>query len=493
MSAFSERSVAGCIPSPGLKWNTEKYDVIKRNRFHSPIVAPLSTFSIDVDTASYTNARRFLMQDERPPPDAIRTEEFINYFPYTFAAPVEGEPPIAVHLEAASAPWQPKHRLVQVGIRGRELDWEKRPANNLVFLLDVSGSMNTPNKLPLVKASLSYLVGHLDARDRVAIVVYAGSSGLVLPSSPADDTGAIADAIEGLGAGGSTNAGEGIELAYKVAAENLLKDGNNRVILCTDGDFNVGLTDRGELTRFVAEEAKKGIQLTILGYGMGNYKDDMLETLSNSGDGNYGYIDSRNEARKVFVEELTGSLFTIARDVKIQVEFNPTQVQAYRLIGYENRLLDAEDFNDDTKDAGEMGAGHSILALYEVVPPGVAFQMPDVDELRFQTTQTTDKGDELLVVKVRYKLPGEDESRLLSLPLKDGGKELKDASPDFRFAGAVAGFAMLLSEDPGVEGLTHDYVRSLASDSLTGYSDAHRRECVTLIDRAKAIADGRRK
>ncbi|MGF1451411.1 MAG: von Willebrand factor type A domain-containing protein [Opitutales bacterium] len=481
------------VGPPDPDWNTERYDRIERNSFRSPRVAPLSTFSLDVDTASYSNARRFILQQDKLPPwDAVRTEEFVNYFPYQTAAPgPEAEFPLNVELEVAPAPWKPEHRLVRVAVKGKELDWERRAANNLVFLLDVSGSMRAANKLPLVKDSLGYLVEQLDGRDRVAIVVYAGASGVVLEPTSGADGKAILDAMDRLQAGGSTNAGAGIELAYDLTAEHFIEGGNNRVILCTDGDFNVGTTNRGELTRMVRQRADKGIQLTVLGYGMGNLRDDMLETLTNEGDGTYAYIDSRREARKVFVEELTGSLYTIARDAKIQVEFNPAGVQAYRLVGYENRLLKPEDFNDDTVDAGEIGAGHSVIAFYEIIPPGEAFDERLVDDLKYQQTSAVaeDAGDELLTVKLRVKLPEAESSELREFPLVDSGKTLDEASADFRFASAAAGFAMLLSNDPHLGELTYDDVRKLASQSLNAHTDEYRREFVTLVDRVANLTD----
>ncbi len=479
-------------------WNTERYDRIERNAFRSPGVHPLSTFSIDVDTASYSNARRFLERGQIPPWDAVRTEEFVNYFPYDYAPPAEdAEAPLAVHIAGAAAPWTPEHRLVKIGVKGKELQWDERPPMNLVFLLDVSGSMQSANKLPLVKDSMRYLVEQLDERDRVALAVYAGAGGLVLDSTEAGEPKKIMEAIDNLEAGGSTNAGEGIELAYKVARDNLIKEGNNRVILCTDGDFNVGMTDQGELTRFIADAAKDGIQLTILGYGMGNYKDDMLETLSNNGDGNYGYIDTKREARKVFVEQLTGSLITIAKDVKIQVEFNPAQVQAYRLIGYENRLLKPEDFNDDTKDAGEVGAGHTVTALYEIVPPGVEIDLPGVDPLKYSKPRETgaegEASEELLTVKLRYKLPDEDESTLMTFPFTDSGQGFAEADADFRFAAAAAGFAMLLSNDPFQGDLTYEQLIGITQKSLSERSDEYRREFLSLLDKAKSATEEERK
>ncbi len=484
-------STPGVAPFPHEDWNREGYDRIERNPYRSPLVAPLSTFSLDVDTASYSNARRFIQQSNQLPPwDAVRIEEFVNYFPYAYGGPT-GEHPLAVHTEVADSPWKPQHRLVKIGVKARDLDWSARRASNLVFLLDVSGSMRSPNKLGLVKQSMRMLVENLDQRDTVAIVVYAGASGLVLPATEGHRHSTILDAIERLQAGGSTNAGAGIELAYQTAQNHFIEGGNNRVILCTDGDFNVGTTDRGALTRIVEEKAKAGVQLSVLGFGMGNLKDDMLETLSNKGDGTYGYIDTQKEARKVFVEQLGGSLFTVARDVKIQVEFNPAQVQAYRLVGYENRLLKPEDFNDDTKDAGDVGAGHTVTAFYEIVPHGVEIALRGVDGLKYQTPAQApaNGGAELLTVKLRYKHPGQDTSQLLELPMIDGGTSLAEASTDFRFATAVAGWAMLLSNSPHLGELDYDTVVALASAGLQDDPRGHRAEFVSLVRQAQTMAE----
>ena len=389
ISSKSERgAIAGRQSLVSPMHNTEKYAPIEETDFRSPLVAPLSTFSIDVDTASYANVRRFLNQGQLPPADAVRIEELINYFPYSDAAPTEsleaGGAPFAVHMAQTIAPWNESNHLLRVALKGYEMPWDERPASNLVFLLDVSGSMRSQNKLPLVKEAMDLLVRRLDGRDRVAVVVYAGASGLSLPSTTANNRETIQHAMENLKAGGSTNGGAGIQLAYKVAREHFIEGGNNRVILCTDGDFNVGQTNQGDLVDVAEAAADEGVSLTILGFGMGNYKDDLLEELSNKGKGSYAYVDSSTEARKVFLEDLTGNLFKIAKDVKIQVEFNPAQVKAYRLIGYENRRLKAEDFNNDKKKAGDIGPGHTIVALYEIVPANVNGEMPSVDPLRYQ-------------------------------------------------------------------------------------------------------------
>ncbi|MGB0343974.1 MAG: YfbK domain-containing protein, partial [Coraliomargarita sp.] len=377
------------FPNPvQTDWNSERYDPIKESDFRSPLVAPLSTFSIDVDTASYANVRRFLKHGQMPPANAVRIEELINYFNYEDPAPArspeQGGEPFAVQMAQSPAPWNSGHQLLRIALKGYEMPWEERPASNLVFLLDVSGSMHSPNKLPLVKDAMRTLIRRLDKRDRVAVVVYAGASGLILPSTTADNSETIGHVLDNLKARGSTNAGAGIQLAYATARKHFIKGGNNRVILCTDGDFNVGVSDRGELAAIAGKEAGTGISLTVLGFGMGNYNDNMLEELSNKGKGSYAYIDSEAEARKVFLRDLAANLFRIAKDVKIQVEFNPQEVEAYRLIGYENRRLKAEDFNNDRKKAGDIGPGHSIVALYEWIPQGTGTDLPAVDALCYQ-------------------------------------------------------------------------------------------------------------
>jgi secreted protein with Ig-like and vWFA domain len=355
------------------------------NSFASPLAEPLSTFSIDVDTASYANVRRMLNNGWLPPAGAVRIEEMLNYFSYNYAPPADKGAPFAAHIAAASAPWAPEHQIVRIALKGYEVPWEERPASNLVFLVDVSGSMSSPDKLPLVKEGLRMLVGRLDARDSVAIVTYAGYEELALPSTTANNRETILHAIDRLGAGGSTNGAGGISMAYEQAKEHYLEKGLNRVILCTDGDFNVGVTSRSDLVDLITEEAKSGVFLSIFSFGTGNLQDSTMEQLADKGNGNYGYVDSESEARRVFVRNVSGNLITIAKDVKIQVEFNPAYVQAYRLIGYENRKLEAQDFNDDRKDAGEIGAGHSVTALYEVIPVGAKWEEPaSVDALKYQ-------------------------------------------------------------------------------------------------------------
>lgn len=481
-------------PTPRTEWNTEKYDPIDESDFRSPLVAPLSTFSIDVDTASYANVRRFLNQGQLPPADAVRIEELINYFPYNDAAPTEslkeGGDPFAVHMAQTTAPWNDQHHLLRIALKGYEMPWEERPASNLVFLLDVSGSMNSQNKLPLVKDAMNMLVQRLDQRDRVAIVVYAGASGLALPSTTANNGKTIEHAINQLESGGSTNAGEGIALAYKVARENFIEGGNNRVILCTDGDFNVGQTNRGDLAKIAEAQAEQGTSLTILGFGMGNYKDNMLETLSNKGKGSYAYVDSRKEARKVFLEDLTSNLFKIAKDVKIQVEFNPAQVSAYRLIGYENRRLKAEDFNNDQKKAGDIGPGHSIVALYELIPSDVSIALPEVDALRYQQHAKPEQLDsEVATVKLRYKQPDETVSQLIQKAVHTTElTEIDAANDDFRFSAAVAAFGLRLRESESIGDYNYAEIDRLAASALAKDSGGHRSEFLELVHQAKQLS-----
>ncbi len=446
----------------------DKHAFIEENEFLAVRDTPLSTFSIDVDTASYAKTRAYLLEHHRlPPPDAVRIEELINYFDYAYAGPTD-EHPFAVHLETAECPWQPQHRLVRVGIQGKRLEGD-RPVSNLVFLIDVSGSMDQPNKLPLVQRSLAMLVRQLGENDKISIVVYAGSAGLVLPPTSGTEQGTILAAIENLRAGGSTNGGQGIQLAYATARQQFIRHGTNRVLLCTDGDFNVGVTSTGELVRLATEEAKGGIYLSLLGFGFGNHNDALLEELSNKANGNYAFIDSDAEARKVLVEQMQGTLVTIAKDVKLQVEFNPATVAAYRLIGYENRRLADRDFNDDTKDAGDIGAGHSVTALYELVPAGADSPLtpPAVDPLKYQETgvrgQETEASGrreppdepalanatasrELLTLKLRYQPPSGGKSTLMSFPLTDSGARFGSDSGDMQFATAVASFGMLLRD-----------------------------------------------
>ncbi|MBI5394383.1 MAG: VWA domain-containing protein [Verrucomicrobia bacterium] len=470
-------------------FNTEAYAHIRDNPFLSVTENPLSTFSIDVDTASYANVRRFLLQGSVPPKDAVRIEELLNYFTYDYPQPKRGEP-FSVNVEVAGCPWDSDHRLMRIGLKGREVPAAKRPPGNLVFLVDVSGSMQPANKLPLLKRALKMLVQQLGENERVAIVVYAGSSGLVLPSTCCDDKQRVLDALDRLESGGSTNGGEGIQRAYAIAQENFIKGGINRVILCTDGDFNVGVTNQGDLTRLIEEKAKGGVFLTVLGFGMGNLKDSTMEKLADKGNGNYAYIDSLHEARKVLVEQMNGTLVTIAKDVKIQVEFNPAQVSAYRLIGYENRLLRKEDFNDDTKDAGEIGAGHTVTALYEIVSPGRVLASPAVDPLKYQKPAPAapePASRELLTVKLRYKQPDGDKISLIERPITDSGAGYAAASRDYKFAAAVAAFGMVLRDSPHKGSATLAAALELAEEGRGPDASGYRTEFLSLVKKAQAL------
>ena len=442
--------------------NTESYDRIVDNPFLGARDNPLSTFSVDVDRASYSNVRRFVTMGQRPPKDAVRIEELVNYFTYEYPDP-DDRHPFSVNTEVTRAPWKPEHLLVRVALQARRLPPSSLPPSNLVFLVDVSGSMNSPEKLPLVKDALRLLVGQLREQDRVAMVVYAGAAGLVLASTPGDQKELILRAIEGLQAGGSTAGGAGIRLAYDVARANHIGDGNNRVILATDGDFNVGASSDAEMERLIEEKRKQGTFLSVLGFGMGNYKDSKMEKLADKGNGNYAYIDDIVEARKVLVDEMAGTLLTLAKDVKLQVEFNPQRVASYRLLGYENRMLRKEDFDDDTKDAGEIGAGHSVTALYEVVPANVASDNGTTEPLRYQAAARTTRqanDDELIYVKLRYKLPDASVSRWLDHVVP--ASRLHRPSTDLRFAAAVAAFGMILRDSEHRGSATLDGVLELA-------------------------------
>jgi Ca-activated chloride channel family protein len=433
-------------------FNTATYDKVEENPFLPAATNPLSTFSIDVDTASYANVRRFINSGSLPPKDAVRVEEMINYFTYDYREP-EGDKPFSIDVDATACPWDTSHRLLRIGLKGREVANEKRPASNLVFLLDVSGSMTPAERLPLVKQAMRLLVDKLTEKDHVAIVIYAGGSGLALKSTSGDQKEKILRALEELQAGGSTNGAEGIELAYKVAAENFINGGVNRVILATDGDFNIGVTNQGDLIRLIEAKAKTGVFLSVLGVGTDNLKDSTMQKLADKGNGNYAYLDSVDEARKVLVQQINGTLMTIAKDVKIQVEFNPARVASYRLIGYEKRLLRKEDFNNDKVDAGEIGAGHTVTALYEIVPAGAgatdpAASVPPVDSLKYgtNTTITTNGSPEMVTVKLRHKKPDGDVSELTERSFTDNGSKFENAAPDLKFAAAVAEFGMLLRD-----------------------------------------------
>ena len=470
----------------------DRFDRIYENRFLAVTDKPLSTFSIDVDTASYSKVRMFLQQNRLPRPDAVRIEELVNYFTYRYEAPTDDHP-FASRVEITQCPWTPNHRLARIGIKGREIEQANRPSSNLVFLLDVSGSMESRNKLPLLRRGMKMLVDQLGENDRVAIVVYAGAAGLVLDSTTADQKGVILGALDRLQAGGSTNGGAGIQLAYQVALDHFIKGGVNRVILCTDGDFNVGATGTGSLVRMAEDNAKSGTFLTVLGFGMGNHNDSMMEQISNKGNGNYAFIDTENEARKVLVEQISSTLVTIAKDVKIQVEFNPKEVAAYRLIGYENRILAAEDFNDDTKDAGEIGAGHTVTALYEIIPMGVSSKaLGKIDKLKYQKPTKPSgaaNNGELLTVKIRYKQPDGDTSKLLEFPIKDTGKRFGQADQDFRFAAAVAQFGMLLRDSEHKGDSNYAAVLEIATEAAAGDKSGYRQEFLELVKLASQLSD----
>lgn len=482
--------VSGCVGAEQQPaWNTESYSPIQENGFRAVTDEPLSTFSIDVDRASYTNVRRFINGGQLPPVDAVRIEEMINYFDYEYDAPV-GDDPVNIFTEVSQAPWNPEHRLLHIGIKAREMDKEELPPSNLVFLIDVSGSMNSANKLPLLKSAMKMLVQELREEDHVAIVVYAGAAGLVLESTPGNKKAEINSAIERLSAGGSTAGGAGIKLAYEVARQGFRKNGNNRVILATDGDFNVGASSDAEMQRLIEEKRQEGVFLTVLGFGMGNYKDSKMEILADKGNGNYAYIDNITEARKTLVSEFGGTLFAVAKDVKIQVEFNPANVAEYRLIGYENRRLNNEDFNDDTKDAGEMGVGHVVTVLYEIVPAGKS--AGKVDPLKYQAQREPASGSvftgELATFKLRYKEPDGAASKLMSKVINKDSKAIQQASNNLQWSAAVAGFGMLLRNSEHKGAATYASLIELAEGATGTDKEGYRRECIQLMRSAELLA-----
>jgi len=483
----------------------ESYARTSENPFVRASQEPLATFSIDVDTASFSNIRRFLSQNQMPPQDAVRIEELINYFTYDYPNPSGGRP-IGVSMAVTTAPWNSRNRLVRFGVKAREIDRGRRPASNLVFLIDVSGSMNTPQKLPLVKSGLKLMVDQLGENDTVSIVVYASATGLVLPPTRGDRKDVIVRALDDLQAGGSTNGGAGIQLAYSQAAANFIRGGVNRVILMTDGDFNVGITSQSDLTRLIEDRAKSGVFLSVLGFGMGNLKDSTMERLADMGNGHYAYIDTLSEARKVLVEEMSGTLVTVAKDVKIQVDFNPAKVEAYRLIGYENRLLRAEDFNNDLKDAGDMGAGHTVTALFEIVPRGGDVPGPSIDPSVFQPAPRREtagrstpaaaptsnaNSNDLLVLRLRYKLPDAADSTRMDVPLADRAVAFQRADQDVRFAAAVAAFGMILKDSAYRGDATLEWVLDTASGSAGRDRGGYRDEFVSLVRKAIALSDRR--
>lgn len=495
-SAPKRRSVTGSVSTirgnqmsyaQAPVYNTEDYSPINENIFHAATDQPLSTFSIDVDRASYSNVRRFLNQGMMPEPDAVRVEEMINYFDYQYKAP-EGKDPVAIYTDMAICPWNTKHQLVRVALKSKQVDTRNLPAANLVFLIDVSGSMSGENRLPLVKRAFAVLTEQLRPEDRVAIVVYAGAAGVVLPATSGSDKKKILAALDQLEAGGSTAGGEGIKLAYNIAGELHSKNSNTRVILATDGDFNVGVSSDGELTRMIEKEREKGISLSVLGFGMGNYKDNKLELLADKGNGNYAYIDNFEEARRTFVTEFGGTLFTVAKDVKLQVEFNPQFVQSYRLVGYENRLLANEDFNNDKKDAGDMGVGHTVTALYEIIPSGGKNEAVNwVDPLKYQQGKVIGNKSEVLTVKLRYKQPAGDHSILMEKVLPYSNQEITDAPEDFRMAASVAAFGQLLRHSAFKGTATYDQVLSWAGNSRGADAEGYRAEFIQLVKKAMLL------
>lgn len=470
--------------------NTEEYDAINENIFHEAIKNPLSTFSIDVDAASYSNIRRFINNGQRPPIDAVRIEELVNYFDYDYEQP-EGGDPFAVLTEISTAPWNSNHKLVHIGLQGKKIPTENLPPSNLVFLIDVSGSMDEPNKLPLLKTSFKMLIEQLRPQDHVAIVVYAGAAGLVLEPTSGEEKKKIIAALDNLEAGGSTAGGAGINLAYAVAKEHFKTNGNNRIILATDGDFNVGESSNASMERLVEQKRKDGIFLTVLGFGMGNYKDSKMEILADKGNGNYAYIDNITESRKVLVNEFGGTLFTIAKDVKLQIEFNPAKVQAYRLIGYENRMLKSEDFNNDKKDAGELGSGHTVTALYEIIPVGVENEFVKIDDLKYQKPKidpVAANSKELMTIKLRYKKPDEDVSKLIVHPLIDTNITLARTSDNFRWSASVAAFGMLLRESEYVKNFTYDQVVEMAQHAKGEDKEGYRIEFINMVKSFGVVA-----
>lgn len=476
------------VSSPEM--NAEEYSKINDNEFKEALKNPLSTMSIDVDRASYSNVRRFITQGTIPPADAVRVEEMINYFSYNYPQP-KGNDPFSINTEYTECPWNKKHNLIHIGIQGKEINKDKMPANNLVFLIDVSGSMSSQNKLPLLKSGLSLLIDQLRPEDKVSLVVYAGAAGVVLPATSGNNKEKINEALEKLQAGGSTAGGEGIELAYKVAKENFLTNGNNRVILATDGDFNVGVSSDGDLVRLIEKKREEGVFLTVLGFGMGNYKDSKMEQLADKGNGNYAYIDNILEAKKVLVKEMGGTLLTIAKDVKIQIEFNPSKVKAYRLVGYENRLLANEDFNDDKKDAGELGSGHTVTAIYEIIPAGSDEPVASVDPLKYQQTATPKSAptsNEVMTIKFRYKEPKESTSKLITEVLADNKKKFEQASENCKFSCSVAEFGMLLRDSKFKGESNYKALLALAKESKGKDDDGYRAEFIRLIEMTELLA-----
>ena len=463
--------------------NTESYAEFIENPFESPKTAPLSTFSIDVDNASYTNIRRFINNGQTVPKDAVRIEEMVNFFKYQYPQPLD-EHPFSINTEYSESPWNAKHKLLRIGLQGKNIPTDNLPASNLVFLVDVSGSMSDDNKLPLLKESMKVLVKELRAKDKVAIVVYAGAAGVVLEPTSGEDKETIIEAFDNLNAGGSTAGGEGIELAYQLAKQNFIKGGNNRVILATDGDFNVGKSSDADMEDLIEEKRKSGIFLTVLGYGMGNYKDSKMEILADKGNGNYAYIDNIQEANRFLGREFKGSLFAIAKDVKIQIEFNPKHVQAYRLIGYENRKLKAEDFKNDAIDAGELGSGHTVTALYEIIPVGIDsdFMPSDLKYTKVKTDSESQYNEELATIKFRYKKPDGEKSIEMIKTIADQAISLEQSSKDFKFSSAVAWFGLKLRDSKYISEKSTDAIKRLAQSGLSYDEDGYKAEFIRLVE-----------
>ncbi|WP_282015847.1 vWA domain-containing protein [Marinifilum flexuosum] len=471
---------------PDRYYNTEGYSTINENNYKNAVESPVSTFSIDVDAASYSNVRRFLTNGEKPPIDAVRIEEMINYFNYNYEQP-NGEHPFAIHHEIAKCPWNKENLLLHIGLQGKKIETENLPASNLVFLLDVSGSMNSQNKLPLLKKAFKLLVNQLRPEDKVAIVVYAGSSGLVLPSTNGTEKEEILNALNKLNAGGSTAGAAGLKLAYKTARENFIDGGNNRIILATDGDFNVGISSNAEMERLIEKERNNGVFISVLGFGMGNYKDDKMEIIADKGNGNYSYIDNILEAKKVLVNEFGGTLHTIAKDVKIQIEFNPAIVEEYRLIGYENRMLNKEDFDDDQKDAGELGSGHNATALYEIK---LAKRKKKDQNLKYQDTKLNAKAlskNEIASVKFRYKNPKGRKSILITEEIPMDVSSAQTISENFQFSAAVAGFGLLLRQSKHKGNCNYKMLIDLAQNSKGQDMEGYRSEFIRLMKLAKHL------
>jgi Ca-activated chloride channel family protein len=469
-------------------YNTEEYSHIQDNDFKESQKNPLSTFSIDVDKASYSNVRRFINQGSLPPADAVRIEEMINYFTYDYPQPKDNNP-FSINTEYTNCPWNSGHQLIHIGLQGKEIKMDKAPTNNLTFLIDVSGSMNSDDKLPLLKSGLRLLIDQMRDEDHISLVVYAGAAGVVLPPTPGSKKEKIIDALDKLSAGGSTAGGEGILLAYKTAKENFLPKGNNRVILATDGDFNVGASSDGELVRIIEKQREDGVFLTVLGFGTGNYKDSKMEQLADKGNGNYAYIDNILEAKKVLVKEMGGTLLTIAKDVKLQIEFNPTRVKAYRLVGYENRLLNNEDFNDDKKDAGELGSGHTVTAIYEIIPAGSSELVSSIDPLKYQQTTPTvvSPNDEIMTIKFRYKEPKESTSKLMTHIVYNKKTDFANASENCKFSCAVAGFGMLLRDSKYKGTSNFKTIIAQAKQAKGKDEDGYRSEFIRLVETSELL------